>query len=295
MKLDQLHYFSAAARFEHIGKAARTLAISPSAVSHCISALEQELGQLLFVRDGKRMLLTTAGKRLAERAEHLLGEVASLKAELSAVTPGLEGHFRLAGAHGLSSRCLVPAWAQLSQNHAKLCGEIYSLRSAEIVGRVITGELDLGVCFSPQSHPGFETHIINQGQLVIAARKEHPIFKLRPPLRKAQLGRFPMAAPKAYQGIDNCETHPLFTTLGLRPQLQFVFDSYEVGSQYLALSNSFALIPDWVLRWPDSVLQKVLPDQPAAPVTIAAIWPKNRPPVMAMQRLIEAMESLLAD
>lgn len=293
MKLDQLHYFSAAARFEHIGKAAKTLAISPSAVSHCITSLEQELGQLLFVRDGKRMLLTSAGKRLAERAEQLLGQVASLKAELSAVKPGLEGHFRLAGAHGLSSRCLVPAWAQLSRKHPKLCGEVYSLRSAEILQRVITGELDLGVCFSPQSHPGFESQIVYQSQLVLAARREHPIFKVRPASRQARLGEFPMAAPKAFQGIDNCETHPMFTALGIKPQLQFMFDSYEVGSRYLAVSNSFALIPDWVLRWPDSVLQKVLPDQPDAPVTIAAIWPKNRPPVMAMQRLIEAMAQQL--
>ena len=48
MKLDQLTYFLEAARHEHIGKAAKAVAISPSAISHSISALEKELGRPLF-------------------------------------------------------------------------------------------------------------------------------------------------------------------------------------------------------------------------------------------------------
>ena len=72
MKLDQLTYFLEAARQEHIGKAARILAISPSAISHSIAALEEELGAPLFERKGKYIFLTNRGRRLMERAAELL-------------------------------------------------------------------------------------------------------------------------------------------------------------------------------------------------------------------------------
>ena len=44
MNFDQLRYFVETARFEHIGKAAKSVAISPSAISHAIANLEDELG-----------------------------------------------------------------------------------------------------------------------------------------------------------------------------------------------------------------------------------------------------------
>ena len=61
MTLDQLRYFLAAARFEHIGKAAQSVSISPSAISTAIAALEDELGCELFRREGKSIVLNVSG------------------------------------------------------------------------------------------------------------------------------------------------------------------------------------------------------------------------------------------
>ena len=41
MKIDQLRYFFETARQGHIGRAANIVAISPSAISHSIAALEE--------------------------------------------------------------------------------------------------------------------------------------------------------------------------------------------------------------------------------------------------------------
>jgi len=37
------------------------------------------------------------------------------------------------------------------------------------------------------------------------------------------------ALPKAFQGIDNCETHPMFEAFGIVPDVRLVFDNYEVA------------------------------------------------------------------
>ena len=79
MTLDQLRYFHEAARFQHVGKAARFVHISPSAVSAAIAALEAELDCKLFDRQGKTIALTDQGKLLKERAEKLLEQVSGIK------------------------------------------------------------------------------------------------------------------------------------------------------------------------------------------------------------------------
>ena len=81
MKLEQLRYFAEVARTEHVGKAAKALHISPSCISHSISALEKELGRELFDRLGKNIVLTEWGKRLAVRAGDVFKLVSTLEDE----------------------------------------------------------------------------------------------------------------------------------------------------------------------------------------------------------------------
>ena len=62
--LSLLRAFEAAARTGSFYEAATELHISPSAVSHAIRKLEQNLGTALFERDGRRIRLSTAGSAL---------------------------------------------------------------------------------------------------------------------------------------------------------------------------------------------------------------------------------------
>jgi LysR family glycine cleavage system transcriptional activator len=62
--LQALRCFEAAARHLNFGKAADTLSITRSAVSHQIRKLEDEIGQPLFRRDGRSVHLTPAGEAL---------------------------------------------------------------------------------------------------------------------------------------------------------------------------------------------------------------------------------------
>lgn len=60
--LASLRIFDAAARLGSFSKAAAELGLTPSAVSHGITALESWLGTKLFHRDGRSISLTDAGK-----------------------------------------------------------------------------------------------------------------------------------------------------------------------------------------------------------------------------------------
>lgn len=88
--LNYLRTFAIAARYLSFKDTARTLNISPTAVSHQIKALESQLRLSLFERHTRAISLTPAGARLAQACDthlkpldHLLKELQQPKSDIS--------------------------------------------------------------------------------------------------------------------------------------------------------------------------------------------------------------------
>ena len=64
MQLSLLKAFEAAARFGSFQGAATELHLTPSAISHAIRKLEQDLGATLFERSGRRVRVNADGAML---------------------------------------------------------------------------------------------------------------------------------------------------------------------------------------------------------------------------------------
>jgi LysR family transcriptional regulator, low CO2-responsive transcriptional regulator len=73
MTLAQLQSFVLVARLGSVKAAAAELSVTEPAVSVAVAALRRELGDELFVRDGRRIALTPGGRRLAALASEILG------------------------------------------------------------------------------------------------------------------------------------------------------------------------------------------------------------------------------
>ncbi len=295
MKLEQLQYFVMAGKYEHIGKAAKAISISPSAISHSIAALEEELGRDLFEKKGKRIFLTAHGKFLMEKAKGLLQEAEAIREELQSDQVQLRGHYRIAGTHLLCARYLISAWAGIQEQNPELTSEIYTLRSAQVISGVLGGEYDFGVCFNPQSHPEVSSQVVRSGQLLIALRKSHPIFRKKPADRYAMLSDLPAVMPKAFQGVDVCERHPMFEKFKIIVKPKCLFDSYEVAMKQVALSSGWGFIPDWLVEEnSDEIRALEVPKGWDAPFFITCVWPKGRLMTEALKRLTISVEQSFA-
>jgi LysR family transcriptional regulator, low CO2-responsive transcriptional regulator len=73
MTLAQLQSFVLVARLGSVKAAAAELEVTEPAVSVAVAALRKELGDELFVRDGRGIALTPGGRRLAALAAEILG------------------------------------------------------------------------------------------------------------------------------------------------------------------------------------------------------------------------------
>lgn len=296
MKIDQLIYFLETAKHLHVGKAARSLAISPSAVSHSISTLEEELGRPLINHQGKRISLTAHGKLLAEKAEVLVKSFENLKRQMAVDEVMDVHHYRLAASHVLCEAHLTPVLAQLQMSTSGISTDLLTLRSADVVSGVSRGEFDLGICFSPQDHPQVTSEKIAEGQLVVCVRKDHPILKKPKTNWATLLNSYPAVMPKAFQGIEVCETHPVFKTFGIEPRPDCYFDSYGVAVQKILNSDSWGFLPDCIVKGNIRVLAVNMSGRDwNAPYRISALWPRERTLTPFLKSIVDKLRSRLAE
>ncbi|KNZ33250.1 MAG: LysR family transcriptional regulator [Methylibium sp. NZG] len=82
MDLKQLEYFVHVAEFGSFTQASRYLAVAQPALSRQVRALEVELRQPLFERNGRGVTLTEAGKRLLDHSRGLLLQVERARQDL---------------------------------------------------------------------------------------------------------------------------------------------------------------------------------------------------------------------
>lgn len=71
-QLSKLHTFEVAARHCSFSLAAEELALTPSAISHRITKLEEELGISLFIRSHRKIILSEEGQRIYESVSRAL-------------------------------------------------------------------------------------------------------------------------------------------------------------------------------------------------------------------------------
>lgn len=83
--LRRLQVFVSSATHLSFAACAQQLNLTPSAVSHAIRSLEEELACVLFQRHGPRVTLSRAGIRLLPVAEDLLNRAQGIRGEISSV------------------------------------------------------------------------------------------------------------------------------------------------------------------------------------------------------------------
>jgi DNA-binding transcriptional LysR family regulator len=294
VNLEHLSYFAEAARQQHVTNAARSLKISPSAVSHAVAKLEEELGHRLFEREGKGIVLTLRGRRFAERVEGILRSLRLLQEELEGDDAGWSTHYRIAATHGLADRLLTPAWVDVSAGRDSLRADLSTMRTSDILRAIAMSELDYAIGYSPLNHPDVETEVLVRGRLVVAVRPGHPILERSAKKRPAALQAYPHASVRAYFGTASCEDHPLLAKWKAVGRTPFYFDSYDIAIRYVERTDAWAIVPEWTLRIAaklETGLETALPLGEARSSTIAAMWPKSRrlsAPLLALHERLKA-------
>jgi LysR family glycine cleavage system transcriptional activator len=141
LPLSALHAFEAAARGGSFRLAAEQLLLTPSAVSHAVRKLEVEIGANLFVRDGRRMVLTPEGEMLLRHVERGFGE---LRRGLLAVSVRGVSLLRIHCAPSFAAQWLTPRLARL---RAQCPGIEVRIAAGTDYTRFVSDEFDADIVY----------------------------------------------------------------------------------------------------------------------------------------------------
>ncbi len=125
--LDRLTGLIAFARAASLGSytaAARTLGISPSAVSKSVQRLEARLGLSLFTRTTRSLTLTPEGRDLHERALRLLREAEAIEQAAVAARSEPAGTLKVTAPLPIGVHLLAPALPRFRARHPKLAVDL---------------------------------------------------------------------------------------------------------------------------------------------------------------------------
>ena len=157
MELRQLRYLVAVIDAQSITRACDALHVVPSAVSHQLRLLEQELGSTLLVRGPLGMQPTATGWLLYGQAQAILRQVADARAQVQVGGAQVAGAVSVAIAGSIARALSVQLLAACRERWPAITLSIHEGLSGHLVEGVHSGRFDMGVLYASQATEKLQT------------------------------------------------------------------------------------------------------------------------------------------
>lgn len=143
MDFRQLQYLTAVAEHRNVTKAAESLYISQSALSHYIRKAEEELGVQLFDRSTTPISLTYAGTCYIQSAQRILLENERLMKELREITENMTGVIRIGISRDRASYTMPRLIRDFQAKYPGIRVDIFTESAQQLREALKTGRIDL--------------------------------------------------------------------------------------------------------------------------------------------------------
>ncbi len=145
MNLQNLRVFLKVAELEHITRASEELHLTQPAVTKIIQSLENEVHLELVERQGRRIVLTYAGRVLQRHARQLFALERQMEEELAALRDLEGGEVVMAANTTAGVYLLPPIIARFHSQYPRVTLNMTILNSSEIIDGTLNWELDFGL------------------------------------------------------------------------------------------------------------------------------------------------------
>ena len=252
----ELLAFVAVARERGFSRAARELKRTQSAVSQAVARLEGEVGARLFLRGGRAVELTAAGRSLLPRAERVLEEMQGAREGLAALEELSLGSLVLGTSDTLAYYVLPPVIAAFRARYPGIDLRLENRPSPATAEQVLLRSVDLGVVTLPLP-PG----------LGVSGRAGGERLKVEPLAPLAEVLICPPQHPlsrRRWAGLEAILPYPLllldrttgaravldteFSRLGASPAVAMEMSSVEVLKKLVELGLGVSIVPAVAVR-----------------------------------------------
>lgn len=260
--------FRAVAETQHLPTASEQLLVTAPALSRSIHQLERELGQELFLRSGRRLVLNDAGERFLAAVRDAMRLVH--EGMLAIRDEQLSGALHIASA-GLATSFLVDALHELLDQHRDLVPHVSAAAPDRVAGQLLRGEIDAAFLSLPLRHPGLCTEHLGRATSGVYCGRDHPLHGVATASLE-QLVAHPFVAPGP---LPDGQTHEGWPA-DIPRNIAMFADRMQLGAEICSHGRLLAVLPDGVARqWGDRLFRL-----PIDLVTPTELFAMTRPELM---------------
>ena len=284
MDLQVLKIFRAVAIEGGVARAAEHLHCVQSNVSTRLAQLEENLGTLLFQRQGRKMVITPAGTQLLHYAERLLELAEEAKDAVSAEKACAE-RLRVGSISVAAAVWLPSLLANYHREHPSVRLDVKISTAERVFSDLMARKLDVGIVDGTILDTSFESEeLFREKVILVTELSQGPVMSSRD-----------IAGQTVIVLKQNCTSQSLleawFAEQGLKISKVLEVDRVEAMLSLVAAGSGIAIMPDSLVNQRElgnSVRCHELPEK-FADMQISVVWRKDGLLYPARRAFIEAM------
>ena len=156
-----------------VTEAGKRLHLTQSALSHQLRDAEEKLGTALFLRLGRKMVLTPAGERLIACARRVLDELSTTEVQIEGLNGGARGEIRLSTECYTCYHWLPPVLNKFHGKFSKVEVNIVANATSNPAAALLEGKLDVAIVSSPPKNKSLQVTPMFEDELVLVMSPKH--------------------------------------------------------------------------------------------------------------------------
>ncbi|MFO1486468.1 MAG: LysR family transcriptional regulator [Verrucomicrobiaceae bacterium] len=241
----QLRAFVCLARSGSFTQAGRELHLTQSAISHAIKALENDLGSLLFHRQGKSVHLTHAGRELLPHAESILQSMSHARAVLGTLDQTPRGRLRIGCTTAAAQFILPTVFREFKESFPLYEIKVITGETPDTVERLVKNQIDIAVSLRPTDVTKLNCHPIFDDELEFLVSPLHR-WATKPPKLKETTGETFIVASRNSMNFALIQEY--FMKQGVRLHSFIELGSSEATVELAKLGIGVAIAARWIAR-----------------------------------------------
>jgi DNA-binding transcriptional LysR family regulator len=177
MDLHQLRVFQAAVKTGGFTRASEQLHLSQSTVSQHIKMLEEELGCPLFLRVGKHVQVTEAGRVLLQYAETIFRDLKNAEMAVREMNALKRGTVRLGVGPTTLTYRLPHVLGDYSRRFPDIELIVLAGTTEFLLDALRSQHLDLAVVMRTAPQPGIAVTPLGHEEMIIVVNRDHPLAR----------------------------------------------------------------------------------------------------------------------
>ncbi|MDN3653340.1 LysR family transcriptional regulator [Thalassotalea ponticola] len=181
LSMSHLKMIATIAESDTVKQAAERLFITQPALTNRIREAERRLNTRLFVRHGRKLIISSAGKRLLHSANKILEELARVEHDIARLTDGVEQVIRLGLPSYASFKWLPQAMQVFAQELPQVELEINANNQLQPLAALTRGDIDIALVCSDQQtlrvdDKLYQSVCVLQDELVVCLSNHNPLI-----------------------------------------------------------------------------------------------------------------------